>query len=251
MLKHAMATGTVVVCLFVLGTAAQAAEVRVLASTGIQAAVEALGPRFEKAGGDTLKVDFSTTATLRERIDKGEAFDVLILTDEAVDALIKSGVLASGTRAELARVGMGVAFRKGAAKPDVRTAASMKQTLLNAKSVAYTGNGATRPFIDKMFATMGIAGEMQAKAHLTPPNQAPASVAKGESEIVISLISEFVAEPGVELAGMLPAEYQNYLGFAAAAGAKSGNAPAAQALIKFLDGPAAASTYKAKGMEAQ
>src|SRR5262245_51384648 len=126
---------------------ASAAEIRVLASTGIQAAVEALKPQFEKASGDTLSVDFSTTATLRDRIEKGEAFDVAILTDDAIDALIKSGALDASTRAELARVGIGVAYKKGAPKPDVKDAAALKQALLGAKSVAYTGNGATRPAI--------------------------------------------------------------------------------------------------------
>jgi molybdate transport system substrate-binding protein len=251
MIKRVMATSVAICALLVLSTAAQAAEIHVLASTGIQAAVEALQPKFEKASGDTLKVDFSTTATLKDRIDKGEAFDVAILTDEAIDALIKAGVLTASSRAELARVGMGVAYKKGAAKPDVKTAASFKQTLLNAKSVAYTGNGATRPLIDKMFETMGITKEMAAKSKLTPPAQAPASVAKGESEIVISLISEFVAEPGVQLAGMLPAEYQSYLSFAAAASAKSGNPMGGLALIKFADGHTADAVYKAKGMEAR
>ena len=251
MIKRAFAASVLVIGLFVVSTAAQAAEIKVLASTGIQAAVEALKPQFEKASGDTLKVDFSTTATLRDRIAKGEAFDVAILTDEAIDALITSGVLTASTRAELARVGMGVAYKKGAPKPDVKTAASFKQTLLNAKSVAFTGNGATRPLIDKMFDTMGITKEMTAKSNLTPPAQAPAAVAEGKSEIVISLVSEFVAEPGVQLAGMLPTEYQTYLGFAAAEGAKAGNASGAQAFITFADGHAADAVYKAKGMEAK
>ena len=183
MIRRAFATSAVVVGLFIVSAAAQAAEIHVLASTGVQAAVEALKPQFEKASGDTLKVDFSTTATIRDRIDKGEAFDVAILTDEAIDALVKSGVLTAASRAELARVGMGIAYKKGAAKPDVKTAASFKQTLMSAKSVAYTGNGATRPLIDKMFDAMGITKEMQAKSNLTPPAQAPAAVAKGESEI--------------------------------------------------------------------
>jgi molybdate transport system substrate-binding protein len=251
MIKRAFATGVVVVGLFVAGTAAQAAEIRVLASTGMQAAVEALKPQFEKASGDTLKVDFSTTATLRDRIEKGEAFDVAILTDEAIEALVKSGALVASSRAELARVGMGVAYKKGAARPDVKTAASFKQALVNARSVAYTGNGATRPLIDKMFEAMGITKEMAAKANLTPPAQAPAAVAEGKSELVISLVSEFVAEPGIELAGMLPAEYQTYLGFAAAQGAKSTNTAGARALITFADGHAAEATYKSKGMEAK
>jgi len=231
--------------------ALQAAEIRVLASNGIKAAMEALEPQFERASGDTLTIEFSTAATLKQRIESGEAFDVAILTDDAITDLIRSGKLAPATRAELAAVGIGVGYRKGAAKPDVRTAASLKQALLNAEAIAYTGNGASRPAIDKMIAGLGIGHQLESKSHLVGPGQAPGSVAKGESDLVLTLISEILPEPGVELAGPLPSEFQAYLGMAAASGTKTGNTPAAQALIKFLDGPAAAAMYKAKGMEAR
>src|SRR4051794_27490346 len=102
-------TGTaLIVAAFTLvtGSHADAAEIRVLASNGIKAAMEALQPQFEKASGDTLKIDYSTAATLRERIDKGEAFDAAILTDDAVDALIKSGKVSPAMRTELAAVGI-------------------------------------------------------------------------------------------------------------------------------------------------
>jgi molybdate transport system substrate-binding protein len=246
MRKRVMATA----CVLVFGTAAQAAEIRVLASNGIKEAVQALGAQFQKTSGDTLSADFSTSATVKERIEKGEQFDVAIVTDDVIDALIKSGALVSSTRTGLARAGIGVGFRKGAAKPDVRTTASLKDALLGAKSIAFTGNGASRPYIDKMFAGLGIAREMAAKAHLVGPGAGPASVAKGESDIAITLISEILPVEGVVVAGPLPSEFQSYLGFSAAIGAKSAKAPAARALIKFLDAPAAAVTYKAKGMEA-
>lgn len=251
MFKHAIAAGLVMACVVVFGAAAQAAEIRVLASNGVKAAMEDLKPKFEKASGDTLSIDFSTAATLRDRIDKGEAFDVAVLTDDAVDALVKSGKLSPATRTELAAVGIGVGYGKGAAKPDVRTGTSLKQALLKAKSIAYTGNGASRPAIDKMIAGLAIGHELESKSHLVGPGQAPASVAKGESELVLTLISEILPEPGVELAGPLPSDFQTYLGFSAATGARSGKVPAAQALIKFLDGTAAGAVYKAKGMEAR
>ena len=238
-------------CLLLSTSAAQAAEIRVLCSNGVKAAVEVLGPQFERATGNTLLIEFSTAATLRERIERGDAFDVAILTDDAVDGLIKSGALTSSMRTELARVGIGVGFRKGAARPDVRSSAAITQVLLKAKSIAYTGNGATRPYIDKMFASLGLTRELESKAHLTAAGAAPTSVAKGESELVITLISEILPEPGVELAGPLPTEFQSYLGFAAAPAARTSKAAAAQALITFLDGSAAAATYKAKGMEPQ
>ena len=201
---RAFATAAVIACFLVSVTGAQAAEIRVLASNGIKAAMEDLKPKFEKASGDTLSIDFSTAATLKDRIEKGEAFDVAVLTDDVVDALIKSGKVAPATRAELAAVGIGVGYRKGAAKPDVRTGTSLKQALLNAKSIAYTGNGASRPAIDKMIAGLGIGHQLESKSHLVGPGQAPTSVAKGESELVLTLISEILPEPGVELAGPLP-----------------------------------------------
>ena len=231
-------------------TRADAAEIRVLASNGVKAAVEELKPQLEKASGSTLSIDFSTAAALRERIEKGEAFDLAILTDDAVDALIKAGKISPMQRARLARVGIGVGYRKGAAKPDISTAAGIKQSLLNAKSIAYTEAGASRPGIDKMFERLGIAGQLKAKSHLTAAGAAPASVGKGESDLVLTLISEILPEPGVELAGPIPPEFQSYIGFSAAPSPKAAGSPAVAALIKFLDGPAAASIYKVKGMEA-
>ena len=231
-------------------TSADAAEVRILASNGVKAAVEELKPQLEKASGSTLSIDFSTAAALRERIEKGEAFDLAILTDDAVDALIKAGKISPMQRARLARVGIGVGYRKGAAKPDIGTAAGIKQSLLNAKSIAYTEAGASRPGIDEMFERLGIAGQLKAKSHLTAAGAAPASVGKGESDLVLTLISEILPEPGVELAGPIPPEFQSYIGFSAAPSPKAAGSPAVAALIKFLDGPAAASIYKVKGMEA-
>jgi molybdate transport system substrate-binding protein len=228
---------------------AEAAEIRVLASNGIKAAIEALRPQIETTTGSTLSIDFSTAAGLRDRIDKGEAFDVAILTDEAIDALIKSARVSPMGRAELARVGIGVGYRKGAPKPDVRTAASIKQALMDAKAIAYTGNGASRPAVDRMFERLGIARQLRSKSHLTAAGAAPASVGKGESDLVLTLISEILPEPGVELAGPLPVEFQSYIGFSAAASPKAAGSPAVAALIKFLDSPAAGGMYKVKGME--
>jgi molybdate transport system substrate-binding protein len=131
----------------------------------------------------------------------------------------------------------------------VRTAASLKQALSGARSLAYTRDGASRPHIDKMLNSLGIAAELQPRTRLLGPGQAPESVAKGEADLVITLISEILPVDGVELAGSLPAEYQNYVSFAAAAAVGAGDAKAVAMLIEFVDGPGVAATYEAKGME--
>jgi len=249
-MRKLLTTVSFAAAVLLVACSADAATIRILASNGIKAALEAIKPDLEKANGDTLSIEFSTAATLRERIEKGEAFDVAILTDDAMDALAKAGKFAPAGRVRLARVGIGVGFRKGAPKPDVRTPASIMQTLLNARSIAYTGNGASRPAIDKMIERLGIAKELQAKSRLTAAGEAPAAVGKGDSDLVLTLISEILPEPGVELAGPLPADFQTYLSFSAAPSPKAASARSVAAFLAFLRTPSAAAIYKVKGMEA-
>ena len=106
---------------------APSVPIRVLASNGVRAVFVELLPRFERANGRRLETLFGTTASIKQRIEKGEAFDVVIVTSEAVDDFIKTGKLAGATRADIARSGIGVGIRKGAHKPDIRTPEALKR----------------------------------------------------------------------------------------------------------------------------
>jgi molybdate transport system substrate-binding protein len=239
-----------IVFLFAEGVAAQALAVRVLASNGVQGALNEIIPQCERAIGHPLAVEFGTTATLKPRIESGEAFDFTLLTSEAIDALIKEGKVAADSRANAARVGIGIGIRAGAAKPDVSTPEALKKALLNAKSITYATAGASRPPTDKMLDRMGIADALKSKTLLLAgAEETTAAVRDGKAEILITLISEIVSAKGLELAGPLSKEFQTYIGFAAGVSPKAKNAEAAKAAVKYLTGPRAAAAYKAKGME--
>ena len=226
------------------------ASVRVLSSNGVKAAIEELRPAAERAIGKPLAIEFSTTTSLKQRVESGEAFDVALLTREAMDDLAKKARISGASRAGLARSGVGVGYRKGAAKPNVATSAAIKQTLLRAKSVAFTADGASRATIDKMFESLGIAKEMDGKTYLEAAGQAPLRVAEGKAELVLTLVSDILPVPGVELAGPLPASFQNYIVFEAGVSPSARAADAGKALVQFLSSPAAAKVFAAKGMEA-
>ena len=254
-MKRAIATAVAmtiigIVFLFAEGAAAQAPAVRVLASNGVQGALNEIIPQCERAIGHPLAVEFGTTATLKPRIESGEAFDFTLLTSEAIDALIKEGKVAADSRVNSARVGIGIGIRAGAAKPDVSTPEALKKALLNAKSITYATAGASRPPTDKMLDQMGIADALKSKTlFLAGAEETTAAVRDGKAEILITLISEIVSAKGLELAGPLPKEFQTYIGFAAGVNPNAKNAEAAKAAVKYLTGPKAAAAYKAKGME--
>src|SRR5580704_9532931 len=109
---------------------------KLLCSNALRAVLSELAPQFERDTGSKLAVTWASTAMLLERIGQGDAGDLTILTDEAIDDLIRQGKLEAGSRVDLARSGIGVAVRAGAPKPDIGTVAAFTQALLGAKSIA-------------------------------------------------------------------------------------------------------------------
>jgi molybdate transport system substrate-binding protein len=236
--------------LFAEGAPTQAPAVRVLASNGVQGALNEIIPQCEHAIGHPLSVEFGTTALLKPKIEGGDAFDLTILTSDAIDGLIKEGKLAAGSRTKVARVGIGIGIRAGGAKPDVSTAEALKKALLNAKSITYAAAGASRGPTDKMLASMGIADALKSKTLLlSGAEETSAAVRDGKADILITLISEIMSAKGLELVGPLPKEFQTFIAFAAGLSPNAKNADAAKAAAEFLTGPKAAAAYKAKGME--
>jgi len=197
---------------------------------------------------DALSITVGTTAQLKGHIDGGEAFDAVILAKSAMDQLAREGKVADSTRTVIARSGIGLAVRKGAAKPDLSTDDAFKQAMLDAKSIGYVDQTPTAAALKSLFAKLGIADETGSKSKALNV-QAAVAVANGDVEIGLTQISEILPYPGVELAGPLPADIQTYTTFAAGVSAAAKDPTAAAALIKFLTAPEAAAVIKAKGME--
>jgi molybdate transport system substrate-binding protein len=243
---HVLKAAAIALAMMLTPVAAQAAEVTFLCSNALKAVMEELAPRFEKATGHKLAVTYGSTNPLKASIEKGEAFDLTILGDAAIDDLIKQGKLDASTRAVVARSILGVAIRKGAPKPDISTTEAFKRTLLNAKSIGYLEDGLTGTHLKVVYQRLGIAENMKSKHKNTRGAEA---VANGEVELGVTQMSEILYQKGAELAGPLPPEMQNYTNFPAAVSASAKQADAAKALLKYLASPDAARVMKARGLE--
>jgi molybdate transport system substrate-binding protein len=223
---------------------------RVIASNGIREVLNEVRPKAEAAAGKPLAIEYNSSNAQVDRIEKGADFDVAVLTSDTIDDLINKGKIVSGTRTLLARAGIGVGVRKGAAKPDISSGEAIKKALLAAKTVTYAQDGASRVHVEMMFGRLGISQEMAPRIRLEQGStRSAAMVAAGKADMILTLISEILPAEGVSLAGPLPAEYQYYVEFAAGMGVKAKRADAGKALIHFLASPETAGMLAAKGME--
>lgn len=238
------------ICFAAQAALAQQSPVHVIASNGMKAVVEELQPQIERKIGHPLAIEYGSTTGLTEKIDHGASFDVVILTAEGVDELVRKGKVAAATRADFARCGVGLAVKSGTPKPDISTPAALKKTLESAPSITYAGDGASRPAIDTMLEGLGLAEKAKSRIILTKGSgPAMASVSAGQVAVVMTLISELLPVKGIDVVGPLPGDLQKYVRFGAGVGTQASQTEAAKALIAFLRSPEAAPVYSAKGME--
>ena len=226
-----------------LGVPAHAAEIKVLSTNALKTVLEDLGPKFEQSTGHKLAITWGTAAQLKIQIEQGAAFDVAVITDVGADDLIRQGKLAS--RTALARSGTAVAIKRGAPKPDLRSADDLKKMLLSAKSIAWVEQGASGIYLKSVFERLGIAEQIKGK--LISVKAAGQAVANGDAEIGFTQVSEILPYVGAEVGGMLPPDVQSFTSFSI--GVRGKDSKPAEALIKFLTTQAAAAVIKVKGLE--
>jgi molybdate transport system substrate-binding protein len=232
--------------------AAGAVEIKVMHGGAFTQVIAAIVPDFEQATGHKVTLARDTVGALTKRIEGGEAFDLAVLTPEAIDEFIKKGKVAAGSRVNLARVGVGVVVKEGAPRPDIGTVNAFTKTLMAAKSVAYIdpqAGGSSGIYVADLLVKLGIADAIKPKAVLIHGGAVAEHIAKGEAELGIHQISEILPVKGITLVGPLPKEIQNYTTYAAGLGANAKAAEAANALVAFMSNAKAAAIIKAKGMD--
>jgi molybdate transport system substrate-binding protein len=237
--------------------AASAAEVHVMISAGFYRVYSELGPAFERASGHRLVTTRGPSMgdspeSIPARLARGEAADVVILDGGAADELARRGVVRADGKLELAQSQIGMVVRAGAAKPDIGTVEAFRNTLLAAKSIAYSDSGSGTYLANTLFAKLGVANEMAGKARKVrgPPSGEPvaAVVARGEAEIGFQQVSELIHVPGVTFVGTIPAALQPGFSFAGAITSTARQPEAAGALIRFLASPEAAPVITKAGL---
>lgn len=221
-------------------------EIRVLCTIGMRTVLDEVAPAFERANRVTVARVYDSSVALMKRIAAGETGDAAVFTSGAIDELIAQGKVLG--RTDLSRSFVGLAVRKGAAKPDISTADKFEQALLAAKSIAHSKTGASGLYFVSLIERLGIAAAIKAKA-VARDGIVGDIAARGEAELAVQQISELMQSSGVDIVGPLPKELQSITIFSAGAFKGSTQGETAAAFIAHLASPANAPVIRAKGME--
>jgi len=242
-------TRCVVAAMMIGTTTAHAAEIKVIASAAVKDAVLDLIPAFEKSSGHKVTTIWAGTEAITKRISGGEVVDIVLIAAPNIDKLISERKLVAGSRADVAKSGIGVAVRAGLPKPDISSGEAVKQAVLAAKSVAYS-SGPSGFYLADLFKRMGITDQIKDKVKQTPSGvQVGEVVARGEADLGFQQVSELLHLKGIHYLGPLPADIQHITVFSAGLHTAATAPDAAKALVKFLTGAEAGPIIRKTGME--
>jgi molybdate transport system substrate-binding protein len=232
-------------------TPALAAEVVVFCPGAVQSVVRDLVKSYEQKSGNTVKFEFATAGAIAKRIAGGAEGDVVLATNADLAVLAKEGKVDGGTIRDLGSMGVGVAVKVGAPKPDIHDIDAFKKSMLAATSIMYANpakGGQSGIHVAKMFAKLGIDKQIESKLQLR--DRGPdglKEVAAGSIDVGLGQISEILANKDVVLVGPLPTEIQGAVTFSASVHSASKNKQAAEGLIQELTTSAAKEQFKARG----
>jgi len=227
---------------------------KILGAGPVKRGVSRLAAEFEKRSGHRVSVEFAGAPGVSERVLAGEAVDVAVVPQAAMDEFEKQGKVVAGTRALMGHSRMGIVVRKGVALPDISSTDAFRRAMLDADAIV-CNVASSGVYMVKLLEKLGI-GEATRERILKLPDTVKVMEHVASSPVraigvgQLAEISE-VADKGVAIAlvAPLPDAIQNVTAYNAAVTTASREQEAARALARYLGTPEAKTVFAATGID--
>ena len=223
--------------------------IRVLSTLAVKGAFAELAERFQAATGARVDAEFSPTLALLDRLRRGEAADVVILTREGLSEMLAEYRVAAASYVDLAKSWVGIAVKAGRTHPDISSEAALRKALVQARAVAYSRIGASGILFAELIVRLGIAHAVNEHAVIIPSGFTAERLLTGEADLAVQQISELKQVAGVEVVGAIPHELQVPAVFSAGCMIATEKVALSEQFLKFLQSPEAKSVLRQAGLE--
>jgi molybdate transport system substrate-binding protein len=207
-----------------------------------------LAPACAAAVGAELVIESVGGVDAARRVQAGEAFDLVLLAQDALQALADAGHVDGRTLRGFVRSPMAVAVRLGTAPPNVQTEQALAAAVRAAARIGYS-TGPSGAHVLRLVERWCPAGDARPQLVQAPPGVPVAElIANGDVDLGFQQLPELVGHPRVVVAGTLPPPVDLVTTFAGAVGARSGHPQLAARALAWLSSPAADDMRRRFGM---
>ncbi|MBI2815023.1 MAG: substrate-binding domain-containing protein [Opitutae bacterium] len=217
----------------------------VLSSNASHPAISKLVPLFEQQFQAKVRVEYANNPILKQQIEAGAEFDVVIIEPKMLQELAQRGLVAENSIVPLAAIGMALVSKEGAPAVDIGSVESFKKVLLSAKSIAYTADGHSGAVFLSTLEKLGLTEQMKPKLVPVVGRLSTLAVAEGEAQYTAFPLAGSV--PGGQMAGKFPDAVQTYIGISAAKSSRSLGPVLRDKFLKYLQSEPARTLFGSMG----
>ncbi|NNK94594.1 MAG: substrate-binding domain-containing protein [Desulfobacterales bacterium] len=216
-------------------------ELKILSAGAPKTGVARCAEAFTGKTDVPVSVQFATAPVLRDMIISGTSdADIVIAPIPAAKAFAESGHTVDGTGSIIGSVKAAVTVKNGAKEPDLSSAESLKQAILETDSLVYN-EASSGQYIATMIEKFGIADEVAAKTTRTKTGAAVmehlhASTLTNEIGFGQAIEIQVQIDKGlnVKLVGPLPTDVEKVTTYQSALLSRSKNNQNAIELLDFM-----------------
>lgn len=226
-----------------------APNLKILSNGPLKPVLPGLVEKFRQDTSIQAQLEFAPGPVIAGRVTDGEVADVLIIPPEENRELVDAGKLLSEGYEVVARIGIGIFVRDGAAVPDISSPAAFQRAILAADSVTYVNVGSGIVFRD-LLMRLGLAEKLKDKLVGVQTGILLESIQSGTGNEIGAAPKSRIMDPavtGLKLVGPLPAEYQYHSVLSAAVTRNAPSHDAALQFIQFLVTPESRTAIAAAG----
>src|SRR5688500_15892556 len=230
-------------------SAKQRGKIVVICTMSSKEALIELVPVFEREKTYAIDVTYGAGPALAKQNSGGMRADIFVGPEEFSGPLIEEGRLIGNSRTAFAHSAAVVAVKAGAAKPDLSSPQKLKEALLAAKAVCYSGGASGIHFVQAC-EKLGIADAVAAKLVKPRPGEMVGPVlVRGEADIGVQQPAELLPVPGVEIVGPLPPELRQTIVYGATVFTGSTQREGNQAFVDFMRSHEAREVLRHAGLD--
>lgn len=183
---------------------------------------------------------FGAVGAMLEKLQAGEAADIVILTRAQLEQLAAGGHVLRGSIADLGVVATAIAVRIADAAPDISNADGLRAALANAEAIHFPDPGRATAGIHfaKVIDRLGMRAQVEARLRMHPNGMtAMRTLADAPGRAIgCTQATEILATPGVRLVGPLPPGFELETTYTAAVSANAADPVASAAFVERLAG---------------
>ena len=226
----------------------EATELKVMGDAPLGPALSKIAGLYRQQTNTQIDLVLAPSPVVKQKIEAGEAADMVIVQPDFVDELAKAGKVIAGDRPIIGRVGIGLGTRSDRPAWDISTPEKLKQSLVGVDTLSFnkvqSGN-----YFATVLERLGIAEILKPKIVRTSPTGIFEPVLKGNgNDVAVGTIPLIVTTPGIRYLGPLPGDLQGYLTYTAVPLATTQQREADETFIRFLTSSRTKETFAANGV---